>query len=547
MPSFLSVPWLLPDPPQCPCLLRGKYRFPEGSASLCLIALLLSLAYVLYWQRRRHRRRDARTRHSGHGEHPPPKVRGGWPYFGHVFDIAGDLVGFLAKNRRQLGDVFVAKVTGDEYTFLLGNEATRFFGAAPRDLLLPVIPAGKTAEHLGVPDYFVREALDSVHVFHDSVMSLLGGDLSGRGGNIVQEAADIIDESLDKLSAKGSFNVFEILEDALFRACTAAFVSRDLCTQHYDQWLNLYQEADVTYGVASGRANPMDPRLWWRRGELFESLEVLFERVVESRKESGRSEKDLVGILMTQASHDGIVDTTKVAQYVLSRAYLVMASVFLDVYLAASWTVMHIAGDKILAKRVLAEVEAASRDTTGSFSLVALRSQMPLLRACIGESRRMHSANVHARRLAADAHHVTASGKRLVLKKDTVVAAIAHPSLSVDTTPQSGNSHGNQRTRARRQREHFDPDSVLDAIGHPHMHDGLFVCGGDPVLACPGKAASVDVAVLAVAMLVQRFDFVLAGVMPAARLNGFSLATTRPADGDCFVTYSSRGEDDASA
>ncbi|KJE90989.1 hypothetical protein CAOG_02199 [Capsaspora owczarzaki ATCC 30864] len=331
----------------------------------------------------------------------PPRVSGGYWYFGHAFALAFNPVAFWQACREEYGPVFSCTVMGKPYTFLSDDDGPRFFLNVPPSSLAPATLSDDPARSF-FPAYFFAAATSEARDWMHTALA----EYSRRPTfpAVVQECVEGLDEFWDKMGSHGELRLFDTMEEAAFRVATIAYGGRELQGEFFHEWKSYFVDTDLQSGFLTGKTQMFDPRLWWRRSMVFNGLERLLERIVERRLlEGGDLGGDYIALLIRQAQHesqsaDSVAST--VPQRVLARLFMTVSDAFMNAYIHAAWTLVHVLSTPALTYHVAAEIENAGKSTTGAPAATGLIHSLPLVDASIEEMLRLSTSGVTIRTLS---------------------------------------------------------------------------------------------------------------------------------------------------
>jgi len=370
--------------------------------------------------------------------HGPLKPRNSPPVI-NVAPVFGGMLAFLAgpislmKNALpRYGEVFTVPVLHKRITFLIGPKVSEFFFKA-KDTEM----SQKEVYEFNVPTFGKGVVFDVDHTtraeqFRFFADSLKSNRLRMYVGMMVKEAEDFF----AKWGDEGEIDLLEQLSELIVLTASRCLLGREIRETLYSEVTELVHDLDkgmVPLSVFFPYA-PIEPHR--KRDAARKKLAKIFDKVIQSRRESGASEPDVLQTFIDARYKDGSKLTN---DQVLGMLIAVLFAGQHTSSITSTWTGLLAIENKDRVIPTLEKEQIAVMKKHGKELDFDILAGMDELHFAVKEALRMHPPLIMLLRMAQVPFEVeTSTGKKFTVPKGHIVAtspAFAHRLESVYTDP----------------------------------------------------------------------------------------------------------------
>ncbi|KAL8115527.1 sterol 14-demethylase [Apium graveolens] len=384
-------------------LMNLYYNTKWLNITIIFIATLFVAKLILSLGSRYNRRRT------------PPLVKAPIPIIGGLIRFLKGPIVLLREEYPKLGSVFTLNLVNKNITFLIGPEvSSHFFKAVETDLSqqevyrfnVPTFGPGVVFD----VDYSVRQ--EQFRFFTDS---LRVSKLKSYVDQMVIEAQDFF----SKWGDSGEIDLKHELEQLIILTASRCLLGIEVRNKLFDDVSALFHKLDSGMLPISVIFPYLPIPAHRRRDEARKKLAEIFGRIINSRKEAGKSENDMLQSFMDSKYKNGRPTTdTEVTG-------LLIAALFAGQHtssITSTWTGAYLLANKKYLSAVSDEQKTIMRKHGNNVDHDIL-SEMESLHRCIKEALRLHPPLIMLLRSShTDFSVTTREGKEYDIPKGHIVA-----------------------------------------------------------------------------------------------------------------------------
>ncbi|CAK9136988.1 unnamed protein product [Ilex paraguariensis] len=311
----------------------------------------------------------------------PPVVKS-WPVFGGLVRFLKGPVVMLREEYPKLGSVFTLNLLNKNITFFIGPEVSaHFFKASESDLSqqevyqfnVPTFGPGVVFD----VDYSIRQ-----EQFRFFTESLRVNKLKGYVDQMVMEA----EEYFSKWGNSGEVDIKYELEHLIIITASRCLLGEEVRNKLFDDVSALFHDLDSGMLPISVIFPYLPIPAHSRRDQARKKLADIFATIIASRKQTGKSENDMLQCFMESKYKDGRQTTES------EVTGLLIAALFAGQHtssITSTWTGAYLLRHKEYMTAVLDEQKNLMRKHGNKVDHDIL-SEMEVLYRCIKEALRLH-------------------------------------------------------------------------------------------------------------------------------------------------------------
>ena len=438
--------------------------------------------------------------------HGPLKARGSPPVIA-VAPVWGGMMEFLAGPMRlmkkampEYGEVFTVPVFHKRITFLIGPKVSEFFFKA-KDTEM----SQKEVYEFNVPTFGKGVVFDVDHAtraeqFRFFADSLKSNRLRMYVGMMVKEAEDFF----AKWGDEGEVDLLEQLSELIVLTASRCLLGREIRETLYSEVTSLVHDLDkgmVPLSVFFPYA-PIEAHR--KRDAARKKLAMIFDKVIQARRESGASEPDVLQTFIDARYKDG----SKLSNdQVLGMLIAVLFAGQHTSSITSTWTGLLSIANK---SRVIPTLEKEQRKIMkehGNNLDFDILAKMDELHFAVKEALRMHPPLIMLLRMAQVPFDVeTSDGKKYTIPKGHIVAtspAFAHRLENVYSDP-----------------DVYNPGRFREPNPEDKAAFASFIGFGGGRHGCMGETFAYMQIKTIWSILLRNFDFELVGNLPEPDYEG---------------------------
>ena len=451
------------------------------------------------------------TSTAGHsGGQPPPKMKGGLPFIGHMIPFARNPYLFVKKVGDTLGEIGQFTMLGQKMVLLTGDEASALFYRSPDEVLdqsaaykmmTPVFGEGLVFD---APIERKNEQLKML------MPSLRMEAMRNHSSKIVQEVEDIIAGWGDK----GEVELVEFMKQLTINTASHCLLGREFRYELSEEFAEIYHDLEKgVHPLAFNFPNLPIPA-FRRRDRARVRLQELVGGIIKKRESQSEKPSDMFQTLIDMKYADG----TPLSHNEITG--MLIASIFAGHHTSsgtAAWVLIELLRNPAVLREVRQEID----DLLGEKGEVTFQSlrEMPKLENVLKEVLRLHPPLIILMRQVQEDIHF----KNYTIKAGDMVWA------SPPVTHHMSSLFGNP--------EVFDPDRYND----PRCEDKNLMAYqpfGGGKHKCSGNAFAMFQIKAIFAVLLRRYEFELVN-SPASYVDDYTQMIVQP-KAPCPIRYRRR-------
>ena len=329
-------------------------------------------------------------------EREVPKLRGGWPLVGHLFDLRRDPLAFMRRVREECGDVGGFNLGSHKIAFLSGASAQEAFFRAPDEQLDQAAAYPFMTPIFGEGVVFDASAEQRKQAMRNQ--SLRDKFMRGHAERIAAETEKMIEDWGDA----GEIDVLDFFSLLTLYTSSASLVGPEFRDELGPEFVPVFH--DLERGTdAMSYANPHVPIAAHRaRDKARKKLVTMIEAIFEKRDASEREYSDLFHVVRKLRNQDG---TRRYSDAQITGMFIsLMFAGHHTSSVVASWSLFDLLLHPEWLKRVREELDGIYADGR-DVSYQALR-EIPTLECTLKESLRLHPPLVLLMRKVMSDFHV---------------------------------------------------------------------------------------------------------------------------------------------
>ncbi|KAK9706893.1 hypothetical protein RND81_07G159100 [Saponaria officinalis] len=349
------------------------------------------------------------------GKRLPPVIKAWPPVIGGLLQFLKGPIIMLRKEYPKLGSVFTLNLVNKNITFLIGPEVSaHFFKASESDLSqqevyrfnVPTFGPGVVFD----VDYSIRQ-----EQFRFFTEALRASKLKGYVDQMVVEAQDYF----SKWGESGEVDLKYELEHLIILTASRCLLGREVRDKLFDDVSALFHDLDNGMLPISVLFPYLPIPAHRRRDKARKKLAHIFANIINSRKDSGKSENDMLQCFIESKYKDGRPTTEG------EVTGLLIAALFAGQHtssITSTWTGAYLLRYKQYLADVVKEQETIMKKHGDHIDHDVL-SEMEVLHRCIKEALRLHPPLIMLLRQSHSDFSVTSQeGKEYDIPSGHIVA-----------------------------------------------------------------------------------------------------------------------------
>lgn len=397
----------------------------------------------------------------------PPIIKS-WPLLGGLLRFMGGPIVMLREEYPKLGSVFTLNLLNKKITFFIGPEVSAHFFKAPESELsqqevyqfnVPTFGPGVVFD----VDYSIRQ-----EQFRFFTESLRVTKLKGYVDQMVTEAEDYF----SKWGNSGEVDLKYELEHLIILTASRCLLGREVRDKLFDDVSALFHDLDSGMLPISVVFPYLPIPAHRRRDRARKKLANIFANIIASRKQSGKSENDMLQCFIDSKYKDGRPTTES------EVTGLLIAALFAGQHtssITSTWTGAYL----LRHKQYLSAVQEEQKNLMekhGDKVDHDILSEMDVLYRCIKEALRLHPPLVMLLRSShSDFNVTTREGKQYDIPKGHIVATSPAFANRLPHIYKDANNYDPDRFAVGR-----EEDKAAGAFSYISFGGGRHGCLGEP-------------------------------------------------------------------
>ncbi len=444
------------------------------------------------------------------GGEQPPRVKGGLPWIGHMFNFATNPFNFVNKIAADTGEIAMFKLLGQNIVLLTGDEASELFFRASDEQL-----DQSAAYKLMTPIFGEGLIFDAPIARKNEQLKMLMPSLRmeamrEHSYKIVQEVEDIISDWGDA----GEVEIVDFMKILTINTASHCLLGKEFRYELSDEFSEIYHDLEQGVSPIAFHFPYLPIPKFKRRDRARLRLQKLVGEIVKKRKSQTEKPSDMFQTLIDMEYKDG----TKLGPNEITG--LLVGAIFAGHHTSsgtAAWVLIELLKNPLL----MADVKAELDDLLGEKGLVTFQSlrEMPVLENVLKEVLRLHPPLIILMRQVSQDMHF----KNYTIKTGEMVWAsppVTHRMSSLFSDPLK-----------------FDPDRFSPERAEDKNMMAYQPFGGGKH-KCSGNAFALFQIKAIFAILLRRYDFELVD-SPDSYADDYSAMIVQPKS-PCNIRYRRR-------
>jgi len=483
---------------------KGEFYAISDVVFFLGIALLASIALLVIL--------DVLSRTMLKSKRTPPLIDASIPIVGGMLEFLKGPMKLMAKAFPKHGEVFTVPVFHERITFLIGPKVSEFFFKA-KDVEM----SQKEVYEFNVPTFGKGVVFDVDHQtraeqFRFFADSLKSERLRTYVGMMVKEA----DMFFEKWGDEGEVDLLDSLSELIVLTASRCLLGREIRENLFSEVTALVHDLDkgmVPLSVFFPYA-PIEAHR--KRDKARKELALIFDKVIQARRESGSLEPDVLQTFIDARYKDGSKLTN---DQVLGMLIAVLFAGQHTSSITSTWTGLLAIANKERVMPYLEQEQQQIMKKHGTKIDFDVLAEMDELHYAVKEALRMHPPLIMLLRKAQVNFDVeTSDGKKYTVPKGHICAtspAFAHRMESVFKNP---NTYDPQRFKT-------DENKFASYIGFGAGRHG-----------CMGETFAFMQIKTIWSVLIRNYEFELIGDLPEPDYEGMVVGPKHP----CKIRYKRR-------
>lgn len=315
------------------------------------------------------------------GGDEPPKMKGGLPYFGHMFQFAMHPYRFVDKVANQAGEIASFVLLGQKIVLLTGDEASELFyrssdeeldQSAAYKLMTPIFGEGLVFD---APLKKKDEQLKMI------MPSLRMEAMRSHSFKIVQEVDDIIAD----WGRDGSVELVEFMKQLTINTASHCLLGKEFRYELTDEFSSIYNDLEKGVSPLAYHFPNLPIPSFKKRDKARVRLQELVAGIVEKRRNQTEKPDDMFQSFIDASYEDG----SKLDENEITG--MLTGAIFAGHHTSsgtAAWVLIELLKNPHLMKQVKNELDELL-GSDGEVTFQSLRD-MPILESVLKEVLRLH-------------------------------------------------------------------------------------------------------------------------------------------------------------
>lgn len=321
----------------------------------------------------------APTKHTG-GQ-PPPKMKGGLPYFGHIFSFAMHPYNFAKKVAEEVGEIAAFTLLGQQIVMLTGDEASELFyrssdeqldQSAAYKLMTPIFGEGLVFDApLDKKDEQLKMIMPSLRV--DAMRE--------HSFKIVQEVEDIIADWQEN----GEIDLVEFMKQLTINTASHCLLGKEFRYELTEEFTHIYHDLEKGVSPLAYHFPYLPIPAFRKRDKARAHLQELVGQIIKRREQQAEKPDDMFQSFIDAKYADGTkLDANEITG-------LLTGAIFAGHHTSsgtAAWVLLELLKHPALMTSVKQELDELL-GSDGEVTFQSLR-EVPMLEAVLKEVLRLH-------------------------------------------------------------------------------------------------------------------------------------------------------------
>ncbi len=319
------------------------------------------------------------TNHTG-GQ-PPPKMKGGLPYFGHIFSFAMHPYNFAKKVAEEVGEIAAFTLLGQQIVMLTGDEASELFyrssdeqldQSAAYKLMTPIFGEGLVFDApLDKKDEQLKMIMPSLRI--DAMRE--------HSFKIVQEVEDIIADWQES----GEIDLVAFMKQLTINTASHCLLGKEFRYELTEEFTHIYHDLEKGVSPLAYHFPYLPIPAFRKRDKARAHLQELVGQIIKRREQQAEKPDDMFQSFIDAKYADGTkLDANEITG-------LLTGAIFAGHHTSsgtAAWVLLELLKHPALMTSVKQELDELL-GSEGEVTFQSLR-EMPMLEAVLKEVLRLH-------------------------------------------------------------------------------------------------------------------------------------------------------------
>ena len=315
------------------------------------------------------------------GGSEPPKMSGGLPYFGHMFQFALNPYHFTQKVADKMGEIASFVLLGQRIVLLTGDEASALFyrssdeqldQSAAYKLMTPIFGEGLVFDApLHIKDQQLKMIMPSLRM----------EAMKGHSQKIVLE----VEDSISHWGQTGQVELVEFMKQLTINTASHCLLGKEFRYELTDEFSDIYHDLEKGVNPLAYHFPNLPIPSFKKRDKARARLQELVGEIVEKRKSQTEKPDDMFQSFIDAAYEDG---TTLDANEITG---MLVGAIFAGHHTSsgtAAWVLIELLKHPHLMRAVNKELDELL-GSDGEVTFQSLR-EMPMLENVLKEVLRLH-------------------------------------------------------------------------------------------------------------------------------------------------------------
>ncbi|WP_414588775.1 cytochrome P450 [Scytonema sp. PCC 10023] len=231
----------------------------------------------------------------------PPRLPGGLPYLGHIFEFQRNPVGLLQRGRDQFGEVFSFLLAGSWMTVFTGPKANEAYFRAPDDQL-----SAKEAYQFTVPIFGKGIAYDTTpEIMSEQLGFVFPALREERLQRYAQLMATEAEAYFDTWGQEGEVDLLEAMNELTIFIASRCLIGQEFRQNVSTEFPRLYKDLEGGINLLAFFQPYLPLPSFQRRDKARVRMVELISQIIAQRRSRGIEGEDFLQTLMTAHYKDG--------------------------------------------------------------------------------------------------------------------------------------------------------------------------------------------------------------------------------------------------
>lgn len=324
---------------------------------------------------------DAELDGANVGGEPPPCLKGGLPWIGHMIPFAMNPYHFVQKLSDQVGEIAAFTLFGQKIILLTGDEASELFyrssdqqldQSAAYKLMTPIFGEGLVFDApLEKKDQQLKALMPSLRI----------DAMRNHSHKIVQEVEDMIAD----WGEEGEIDLVAFMKQLTINTASHCLLGREFRYELSEEFAGIYRDLEQGVSPLAYHFPYLPIPRFKRRDRARKRLQQLVSEIVQKREAQADKPHDMFQTLIDMRYEDG----TRLSDYEITG--MIIGAIFAGHHTSsgtASWVLLELLKNPAILRETRQELDALLGEK-GEVSFQSLR-EVPKLENVLKEVLRLH-------------------------------------------------------------------------------------------------------------------------------------------------------------